>query len=1175
MITAELLEALLSSDTARRSQAEKHYESLTSLDRVQGLMNQLNHESPQIQLLTAVLLRRDILKVTDVNLLQKLVLPLLSSFEGRPQVGHCLAEVCAILSIIGGPSAQQVLQQILSTIEPSLRRGDIVSIRLLGNLADRAPVAFSKIAVPSIPALLPDSFSTAATVDAWTLVLVNSAVATTIQTPSLIKEVPDLDELAVDPNSAAASLAPSMGKVMSHFSLLDNEEVLRSCLGHLSHVAVTSPSLLAGNDQVLKSFIQTCLQLLERSGTSVQLSSIQTLASFLSVGDVKRRVINSQMASSIASKALPVCAQIMADAISDDFEEWATEPATLVEDAMEDDDDEAMFAESLFESLLQHLGGPALTVALPLVQQLLASDNWKHTRAGLAMLECGLAATPVSLGPFLPIMVQAATSLSASSNPRVQWQAIRLLGVLGEASDPSIRQTFWQTILEKLALALKSPCSKVSAMASLGIVSFCRGSGELQDLEDAAQYVQPFLKDLLESLVNGPLSSTATGTGSITASVRAMGATACLAESTGDAFCPYYGNIMPGLLASAQLPSVDLAGAAIEAATIVGQAVGLDLFRNDANQLLSWILPVLQQSSGTTNATLPLDQLLSACARIASVLGEEFAPHVDIVLPRLLQRANEPPDVSIVVCERSMLFSKTVYLPVNLNLFFGHLQQGDENDMDAMKQNLEVDDHTESMTVAVPGKGFTKVTINTSKIQEKAQATRAVYEHAKAMGAAFSPYVKSCLDVFLPLVVFQYSADVRSTAAQTLAAVFECACESGEKVGMQLPQQYLPMLVGAISKQIVEEDPSDMESMYALADSLSEVLYIVYGYRTTPLGNDILGEFTLKEARSSVEACMKAMVACLERRANITRVLSGALTGDDEKEEYFDMLREEQQLLKPLVDSVGYNLKFFCSDFVGIFESLVVPVLGPVLVSSGADTRALHSSLCLFDDCVEHCGSDAATRYGPKLLRGIIGVLDQGNDAPTDLLQPAIYGIAQLSRHAPSNLLAPHAQIIVHALLAITNCSKEEAADDICLVEGAVSALVSFTLLGPFADLKFVSRESLTARFLSHLPIQQDDDEAKICHEGLCTLIENGSVDLSANAIRITHIIGQILAGVEEGKEIATTETCERLTSILQTMGANLPQETMHQAFSTLGEDVQHAVSVAMQEFARSRVVTP
>lgn len=47
-----------------------------------------------------------------------------------------------------------------------------------------------------------------------------------------------------------------------------------------------------------------------------------------------------------------------------------------------------------------------------------------------------------------------------------------------------------------------------------------------------------------------------------------------------------------------------------------------------------------------------------------------------------------------------------------------------------------------TFTVSLPGKGITKVTVNTTKILEKAQAARAIYEHAAALGAAFGPYAE-------------------------------------------------------------------------------------------------------------------------------------------------------------------------------------------------------------------------------------------------------------------------------------------------------------------------------------------------------------------------------------------------------------------------------------------------
>jgi len=1148
MITTELLEALLSPDFRRRSQAEEHFQALAVLDRVQGLMNQLGNTSPSIQLLTPVLLRRDILKLTDINLLNELISPLLTSLPGRPHVGHCLAEVCATLSIIGTDSAADAaLQKVLAFIEPVLKQGDLISIRLLADLADRAPMAFARVATTSLPCLISESSATssASLVDAWTHVLVNSAIATTIKTPSLARELPKLDELQVDPaSSAAQTLSPSLTSLLQGYGTMHDEESIQSCMEHLSQATVQCPSLLGGNAAVLNAFLQTCLQFLDNSkySSSIQLSALETLTSFLSVGNVKRNLITRDLANSIAAKAIPVCAQLMANGVNEHVDEWASEPATLVEDAMEDED-EALFAESLFESILQHLGGIALTVALPLVQQLLSSEDWKHARAGLAILECGLVATPISLVSMLPLMIQAGTSLSESANLRVQWQAIRLLGILGETSDPSIRASHAQAILSRLAMAVISPCSKVSAMASLGIVSFCRGSGEQDDVEDAANYIHQFLQELLNALVNGPLSSSAKDTGSITAQVRAMGAVACLAESVGEKFCPFYDQIMPGLLATAQSPTIELTGAAVEAATIVGTAVGLEVFRDDANQLLSWILPVLQSR---TNTHVPLEQLLSACARVASVLGEEFAPFIDIVLPILLERANEQSDISIT--------------------------EADESGLGSSKQS-QMGDDTDSFTVAVPGKGFTKVTINTSKIQEKSQAIRAVYEHAKALGALFGPYVQVSLDVFLPLLHFPYSADVRSTSAQTLAAVFEAACASGEGSGdMLIPQKYFPSLATSLAKQIEAEDPSDMEALYALSDSLSEILYMVHQYRNSELHREIVGQFSLNHAQALVQRCMKTMVACLERRKSITSILGGALTGEDEQEEYLGLLKAEEVLLTPLVDSVGYTLKMFRGKFVPIFESLVVPVLGPML-SSTNDVRALHSALCLFVDCVEHCGKEAASKHANRLLEAIMGVVGEGNAANKDLLQPSVYGIAQISRYAPGCLTASHIQMIVHALLALTDCSKEEAGDDIYLVEVAASALASVTLFGQSSDLKFITQDTLVKRFLNHLPIQQDEDEAKICHAGLCYLIESQVIDISRNAVRITQIVGQILSDVGEGEDIASAETCENLVSILKVMRSSLPQDMMQQAYSTLDPEAQQAISAAI--YSTSAVVTP
>jgi len=53
--------------------------------------------------------------------------------------------------------------------------------------------------------------------------------------------------------------------------------------------------------------------------------------------------------------------------------------------------------------------------------------------------------------------------------------------------------------------------------------------------------------------------------------------------------------------------------------------------------------------------------LFSACARIASVMGEAYAPFLDAVLPRLLSRATGEADVSISVSTHKVIRSLVAF----------------------------------------------------------------------------------------------------------------------------------------------------------------------------------------------------------------------------------------------------------------------------------------------------------------------------------------------------------------------------------------------------------------------------------------------------------------------------------------------------------------------------------
>jgi hypothetical protein len=105
------------------------------LERASGLLSTLvqtstspaNHHAS----LTAVLLRRDILRMTDAQAVEPMIGPLLECFlqhqqkqgggggpKNRISIGHCLAEICGTVSLLS-PSPkdkEQVMARILNSV---------------------------------------------------------------------------------------------------------------------------------------------------------------------------------------------------------------------------------------------------------------------------------------------------------------------------------------------------------------------------------------------------------------------------------------------------------------------------------------------------------------------------------------------------------------------------------------------------------------------------------------------------------------------------------------------------------------------------------------------------------------------------------------------------------------------------------------------------------------------------------------------------------------------------------------------------------------------------------------------------------------------------------------------------------------------------------------------------
>ena len=165
----------------------------------------------------------------------------------------------------------------------------------------------------------------------------------------------------------------------------------------------------------------------------------------------------------VLPQALSTCWHAMqssgVSSCDEDDDDWAMEPAPFHQNAFNDgDDEEADYAEALLAELLRVSPAFTLSILLPVLEQAFSStqhqqqdnsninNSWKVHRAALAALQCCVEAIPVSFAPHVAHATQAALRAAACSDnnnnnsPRVQYQAVRLIGVLCETTTaPSVR----------------------------------------------------------------------------------------------------------------------------------------------------------------------------------------------------------------------------------------------------------------------------------------------------------------------------------------------------------------------------------------------------------------------------------------------------------------------------------------------------------------------------------------------------------------------------------------------------------------------------------------------------------------------------------------------------------------------------------------------------------------
>ncbi len=345
------------------------------------------------------------------------------------------------------------------------------------------------------------------------------------------------------------------------------------------------------------------------------------------------------------------------------------------------------------------------------------------------------------------------THAPQDAHPRVAAEALHLLNLLQAKFPELVAQgtTHFAAALPALGTAiLNEDGSRPARLRGIAVATL---SGLLANERVSQEHLSGLADPLLSAL------ATCLQPGAVPAEVQEATLEAVAAIATVDQaeFAEkHYAGFMPGLkgiLASASAHAQGNAGAlrdrAIECVGVVGAAVGRQLFAADAVAVMDLLVGQLQS---VQPGEVSFERMGPATGTVAQALGEGFMRYLPVLVP---------------------LLGRTTQLDVGFSM-----EDAADEEEDGV---LASDGARQSAVLDVRGVGKKRITLNTYAVLEKAAALDTLDRYARVLGWRFAEHAEALPEVLLPLLQFQFSEAVRTSAALCLASTFDSLVEAAKR----------------------------------------------------------------------------------------------------------------------------------------------------------------------------------------------------------------------------------------------------------------------------------------------------------------------------------------------------------------------------------------------------------
>ncbi|KAG0255635.1 hypothetical protein BG011_004999 [Mortierella polycephala] len=959
--------------------------------------------------------------------------------------------------------------------------------KICDTIAELARVSITASKEQAWPEILPTLFECA---KSNTLELRESVYRIFASVPSLIADqqvdtLRDIFATSLQDENLNVRLAAT--KAVVSFMLDTNHGTRSALAGLMPMMLETLNALMTAKDESsLLEGLVAMIELAEHSPRVFKYVTI-TLLPFM-LGIIKKKELQDQIRTSalellltlaestsnfirkvpdFATTLVPVTLEMMTEL--EDDEEWYTAD----DHDSEDQGEIYVIGEHAMDRLARALGGKAiLPVTFAYIPQMLANDDWKARHAALMAVSAIGEGCMRTMEAELSKIVLMVLPFLRDPHPRVRFAACNAVGQMATDFAGPMQKNHHAVVLTNLIPVMDdTPFPRVRAHAAAALVNFCEA------VEKGT--LEPYLDAIFERL----LSLLSTGTTYV--QEQAITTIATVADSAEDRFAKYYSGIMP-LLMNVLGQATDreyrlLRGKAMECASLIALAVGKEVFAPHAQVFIKLLV---QTQTSVTDADDPqTSYLLAAWARVCKVLGQDFVPYLDIVMPPLLVSAQLKPDFAVV---------------------------DPEDDVEA---KYSAEDGWEF--VGVDGQ---QIGIKTTVLEEKCTAVEMLICYARELGAGFRPYLEKVRDIALPLLRFYFHDGVRHAATAILPQLVSCGKQA------EFDKEYMINFWHGICVKILEVmasegDPAYLQQLYSAFYECLELMG-----PGPSLTSELLDLFT-----KATEAQLKEYYTRLKHReearesTEIETEYEQAIQDDEVNEEVFlgEIARAIHSILK--THGLGYMTQF---------KSLEA-VIATFLTDANANARQW--AICVLDDLVEYTGPHSWPIVLPFLPHMLESILDP--TAP-DVRQAACYGLGLCGQFGGPQ----YAEVCSAALTPLFQVIHEpgsRAPENLYATENAISAV---TKICKFNSSMFDVNTVLPS-WVQTLPILQDEDEAPLTYLYLLGLMEaqHPSV-LGLNNVNMPHLVTVMVEALVAGivPEPTTSRMVHTLKVALSTLDSTI-----------------------------------